>query len=138
MLDTDTVTAPQHNHPAVVARVAATSPAEIFIAIVTCEEQVAGRLHALHGQLSAERLIEAYRRLHQTLHFFSTVNILPFDQAVARQDDEFRRLYRHMGARDRRIAAIAWVNRCTLVTRNTIHFQNIAGLSLENWIDGPG
>lgn len=43
-----------------------------------------------------------------------------------------------MGTKDRRIAAIAWVNRCTLVTRNTVHFQDIAGLILEHWVDVPG
>ena len=137
LLDTDTLTALQHNHPAVVARVEAIPPADLFVAIVSIEEQVAGRLHALHGQLSSNRLVEAYQRLRQTIRFFSTVNVLPFDQAAARQDEEFRRPYRRMGTKDRRIAAIAWVNGCTLVTRNTIHFQNVAGLTLENWVDPP-
>lgn len=138
VLDTDTITALQHAHPAVVARVAEVPPAEIFVAIITCEEQVAGRLHALHGQLSADRLVEAYLRLQQTLHFLATVNILPFDRAAARRDAELRDLYRRMGTRDRRIAAIATVNRCMLVTRNTLDFQVVAGLALENWIDVPG
>lgn len=138
VLDTDTISALQHNHPAVVARIAALPPAELFIAIVTCEEQVAGRLHALRGQLSPDRLVEAYQRLQQTLRFLATLNILPFDHAAARRDEEFRRLYRRMGAMDRRIAAITSVNDCRLVTRNTLHFQNIAGLALENWIDPPG
>ena len=137
VLDTDTITALQHNHPAVVSRVEAVPAVDLFVAIVSCEEQVAGRLHALHGQLSAERLVEAYQRLQQTLRFLATVNILPFNHAAARQDAEFRGLYGRMGSGDRRIAAIAWVNRCTLVTRNTIHFQGIAGLALENWIDVP-
>lgn len=94
-------------------------------------------MHALHGQLGADRLVEAYQRLEQTLRFLATVNILPFNHAAARRDAEFRGLYRRMGAADRRIAAIAWVSRCTLVTRNTIHFDGIAGLALENWIDVP-
>ena len=137
VLDTDTITALQHNHPAVVSRIKATPAVDLFVAVVSCEEQVAGRLHALHGQLSAERLIEAYQRLQQTLRFLATVNILPFNHAAARQDMEFRGLSRRIGTRDRRIAAIAWVNRCTLVTRNTLHFQGIAGLALESWIDVP-
>ncbi len=138
VLDTDTITALQHNHPAVVARVGAVSPEDLFVAIVSIEEQLAGRLHALHGQLSGDRLVEAYQRLYQTLRFFATVNVLPFEQAAAHQDEEFRRLYRRMGAKDRRIAAIAWVNGCTLITRNTLHYQSIMGIALENWIDPSG
>ncbi|MGH2391082.1 MAG: type II toxin-antitoxin system VapC family toxin [Chloroflexota bacterium] len=138
VLDTDTLTALQHNHPGVVARVGSVLPAALFVAIVSVEEQVAGRLHALHGQLSNDRLVEAYQRLHQTVSFFAAVSILPYDQAAARRDEAFQRLYRRMGAKDRRIAAITWVNGCTLVTRNTLHFQPIAGLTLENWIDPPG
>lgn len=137
LLDTDIVGALQHNHAAVVTRVATIAPADVFISVVTCEEQVAGRLHALHGQLSAARLVEAYRRLQQTLAFFATVNILPFDQAAARREEELRLLHRRMGTKDRRIAAIALENRCILVTRNTVHFQSIAGLALDNWIDVP-
>jgi tRNA(fMet)-specific endonuclease VapC len=137
LLDTDTITALQHNHPAVVPRVGAVPPAALFVSIVSVEEQLAGRLHALHGQLSGDRLVEAYHRLLQTVRFFGTVNILPFDQAAARRDEEFRLQYRRMGAKDRRIAAIASVTGCTLVTRNTVHFQNVVGLALENWIDPP-
>jgi predicted nucleic acid-binding protein len=137
VLDTDTITALQHNHPAVVARIGAVSPAVLFVAIVSIEEQVAGRLHALHGQLSGDRLIEAYNRLYQTIRFFSTVNILSFDLAAARLDEELRRLHRLMGAKDRRIAAIALANGCALVTRNILHFQHVTGLTLENWIDAP-
>jgi predicted nucleic acid-binding protein len=51
---------------------------------------------------------------------------------------EFRRQYRRMGAKDRRIAAIASVTSYTLVTRNTVHFQSVVGLAPENWIDPPG
>jgi tRNA(fMet)-specific endonuclease VapC len=137
VLDTDTISALQRNHPAVTARIAALAPTELFITIVTCEEQIAGRLHALHGQLSGDRLIEAYQRLQQTLHFLGSVPILPFDHAAARLDEEFRRLYRRMGTGDRRIAAIASANNCSLVTRNVLHFQNVDGLVLENWIDPP-
>jgi tRNA(fMet)-specific endonuclease VapC len=137
LLDTDTITALQYNHPAVVARVRSVAPIKLFVAIVSFEKQVAGRLHVLSRQLSGEQLVEAYQRL-QTLHFFASANILPFDQAVARRDEHFRQLYRRMGTKDRCIAATAWVHRCTLVTRNIVHFQGIAGLALENWIDAPG
>jgi predicted nucleic acid-binding protein len=138
LLDTDIITALQHNHPTVLARVGAVSPATLFVTIVSVEEQVEGRLHALRGPLSSDRLVEAYHRLLQTVRFFATVNILPFDQAAARKDEEFRRQYRRMGAKDRRIAAVASVTGCTLVTRNTVHFQSVEGLALENWIDQQG
>ena len=135
VLDTDIITALQHNHQAVVAHVEAVSPAALFVTIVSVEEQIAGRLHALHGQLNSSRLIEAYQRLLQTIRFYSAANILSFDQEAAQQDAELRRLHRRMGTKDRRIAAIALVSNCTLVTRNILHFQHIVGLALDNWID---
>lgn len=138
VLDTDTITALQHNHPAVVARVRSVQPSDLFVTIVSFEEQVEGRLHVLHRQLGDDRLVEAYQRLQQTLRFFASANILLYDEAVARRDEELRRAYRRMGTKDRRIAAIALVNRCTLVTRNTIHFQGLVGLNLANWIDVSG
>lgn len=36
------------------------------------------------------------------------------------------------------IGGTAWAARHTLVTRNTRHFQSIAGLKLENWFEPPG
>jgi tRNA(fMet)-specific endonuclease VapC len=35
------------------------------------------------------------------------------------------------------IGGTAWAARHTLVTRNTRHFQSIAGLKLENWFEPP-
>jgi tRNA(fMet)-specific endonuclease VapC len=137
VLDTDVISALQHNHPGLATRIAALPSADLFITIVTGEELMAGRLQALHGQVTGDRLVEAYQRLQQTLRFLATVNILPFDRAAARRDEEFRTLYRRMGSKDRRIAAITSVNNYRLVTRNTLHFQNIMGLALENWIDPP-
>ena len=36
------------------------------------------------------------------------------------------------------IGGTAWADHHTLVTRNTRHFQSIAGLKLENWFEPPG
>ncbi len=35
------------------------------------------------------------------------------------------------------IGSTALAHGLTLVTRNIKHFDNIANLALENWIDGP-
>ena len=49
VLDTDTITALQHNHAAVVARVRSVAPVDLFVTVVSLEEQGAGRLHVLGG-----------------------------------------------------------------------------------------
>lgn len=138
LLDTDTITALQHSLPPIVARIRALPPSELFVCVVSLEEQVAGRLQILHRESRADRLVEAYQRLEQTTRFFSTARVLPFDMAAAHLDERLRRLYRRMGTKDRRIASIALVHRCTLVTRNTVHFHGIVGLFVEDWIATSG
>jgi tRNA(fMet)-specific endonuclease VapC len=135
LLDTDTITALQRNHPVVVARIRAVPPSELFVCVVSLEEQIAGRLQILHRASRSGPLVEAYWRPEQTSRFYSTVQVLPFDLAAASRDEQLRHVYRRMGTKDRRVASIALVRRCTLVTRNTVHFLGIAGLPIENWID---
>jgi tRNA(fMet)-specific endonuclease VapC len=100
VLDTDVISALQHGHPMVLARVGALPSAAVYVTIVSFEEQVAGRLHVLSRQLPVSRLVEAYLRLDQTRHFFSEANVLHFDTAAAQCDESFRRLYPRMGTKD--------------------------------------
>ncbi len=79
VLDTDVISALLRNNSTVVSRVGAVDSSDVFVTIVSLAEQSAGRLSALNkGQLTDERLIEAYLRLRQTLDFFAAANILPF------------------------------------------------------------
>ena len=63
--------------------------------------------------------------------------ILPYDQSAAEWFAENRALLKSQGKSmtyaDGEIAAIAEVNKLTLVTRNTGDFQSYTGLALDNW-----
>ena len=133
VLDTDITSALQHKHPTVVARVADLSSSELFFTVVSFEEQCTGRLSVLNRQLAAAKLIEAYERLGETLAFYSIVNILDYDDDAARIDARLRSLSKRLGTKDRRIAAITLAHGHTLVTRNTVDFQGIPELPIEDW-----
>ena len=65
--------------------------------------------------------------------------ILPYDQSAAEWFAENRALLKVQGKTmtyaDGEIAAIAAVNKLTLITRNTGDFQNYTELVLDNWFD---
>ena len=63
------------------------------------------------------------------------LDIVPFDEAAARQFDELRRQKLRIGSRDLKIAATALVNQTLLLTANRTDFENVSGLRVENWLD---
>lgn len=69
--------------------------------------------------------------------FLSQFVSLPFDNMAAREFGRIRadlaKAGTPIGPYDLQIAAIALVNRLTLVTHNTREFGRIAGLQLEDW-----
>lgn len=133
VLDTDVISALQRTHPLIIARLRTLPPSELFVTIISFEEQIAGRLNVLNKQLTGTQRIEAYLRLRQTLDFYAAANVLLYDERVARIDENLRLSHRRMGTKDRRIAAITLMAGATLVTRNTVDFQGLPGLSLEDW-----
>lgn len=63
---------------------------------------------------------------------------LPFDLAAAERYGSLRakleRTGRRLAGADLRIACVALVNDCTLVTGNLKSFARLEGLSVENWL----
>ncbi len=134
VLDTDTITALQSPDPNVLARIQALPRTDVFVTIVSYQEQTIGRLNALNRQLKSDALIVAYQGLARTLFFYRDANVLAYDDRAARIDDDLRVRLRRMGTKDRRIAAITLAHGHTLVTRNTIDFRDVPGLGLEDWM----
>jgi len=134
VLDTDTITALQSPDPNVLARIQALPRTDVFVTIVSYQEQTIGRLYALNRQLKSDALIVAYQGLARTLFFYRDANVLAYDDRAARIDDDLRVRLRRMGTKDRRIAAITLAHGHTLVTRNTIDFRDVPGLGLEDWM----
>lgn len=134
VLDTDIITALQRFNRSVLARARSLPRADVFVTIVSYQEQTAGQLATLNTQLKPDALIIAYGELAQLLLFYRSANVLAYDNEVSRIDSDLRRQLPRMGTKDRRIAAIALAHGYTLVTRNTVDFQNVPGLSLEDWM----
>ncbi len=134
VLDTDTITALQNPDPNVLARIQALPRTDVFVTIVSYQEQTIGRLNTLNRQLKSDALIVAYQGLARTLFFYRDANVLAYDDRAARIDDDLRVRFRRMGTKDRRIAAITLAHGHTLVTRNTIDFRDVPGLGLEDWM----
>ena len=69
----------------------------------------------------------------------SRLTVLDFDYATAVRAGELRAAWKQAGTpvgyEDGLIAAAALVANLTLVTRNTRHFDHIAGLKVENWFE---
>lgn len=57
-----------------------------------------------------------------------------FDE-YTRQKAVLKRIGRPVGEFDLLIGSTAIAHRLTLITRNTRYFENLQGISLENWID---
>lgn len=89
--------------------------------------------YGAHRSPRKEQILAAFER-----KVFPNVNILPFDRESARLFGILKADLEKKGIGcsepDLRIAAVAIQFKLTLITGNTKHFENIPGLSLENWM----
>lgn len=130
LLDTNTCIGwLRQNHPQIVARIQAQSPADVALCSVVVGELLFG----------VERSDPAHRanngvRVEQLRQQFTS---LPFDDAAAEQYGRIRADLTGrglvIGGNDLLIAAIALTRGCTLVTHNTAEFNRVAGLRTEDW-----
>jgi predicted nucleic acid-binding protein len=65
--------------------------------------------------------------------YFARAQVLPFSAAAADVYDELRRSRVRVGAMDLRIASIVIANQMTLLTRNTVDFERVPDLPIEDW-----
>jgi tRNA(fMet)-specific endonuclease VapC len=78
--------------------------------------------------------VRAYFEFEKILRDFSAMQLLSFDRKAAEVFDELNQQKLRVGAMDLRIAAIAIANQMTLLTQNTVDFERIPGLSIEDWL----
>lgn len=112
---------------ALVARLREHNPGDIFLCSVVKAELIYG---AYHSTRPADNL----RVLEK---FFEPFASLPFDDPCSlvygRMRSDLANLGMPIGPNDLMIAAIALINKLTLVSANTTEFGRVSGLSLENW-----
>ena len=133
LFDTDHVSLHERGHVPLRARLASFAAGEIAVSAVTVEEMLRGRLAVLARRSEDERRVHACEKLLETVHFFATIPVVPFDMACERQFQDLRAMRLRAGSRDLRIAVTALVHNVTLATRNTRDFDRVPGLLLDDW-----
>jgi len=133
ILDTDHVSLYQRRHPQVVARILATSPADLAVTIITLGEQVQGRLAVIRQARAQPDAAHGYLRLGETVEFYQTIEVVDYTTAAGAHFETLRRQGIRIGTQDLRIAAITLAQNAILVSRNTRDFVQVPGLTLEDW-----
>jgi tRNA(fMet)-specific endonuclease VapC len=108
-------------------------PTLVFVSIISFHEQAIGWNAYLQRAKKLEGLIHGYEKFERILLDFSRLNILGFDRKAAEEFEQLKSLGVRIGSMDLRIAATALANDCTVVTRNTVDFERVPGLRLEDW-----
>jgi tRNA(fMet)-specific endonuclease VapC len=108
--------------------------ADQFVAcIVSFHEQTSGWNGYLNSAKKRSDLIRGYSMLRIVLADFSQIKLLDFDIAAAIQFELLRKQGVRIGTLDLRIASIALVHDCTVLTRNLRDFRKVPGLKVEDW-----
>jgi tRNA(fMet)-specific endonuclease VapC len=134
VLDTDIAGFAFQRHPTVLQRLQRLPEDDLVVTtIITFGEDLGGWLPACRRAPDGAARARAYARLQRGLDFYQQWICLPFDEAAATLFDQLHTQKLRVGTNDLAIAAITLAVRGILVTRNTIDFQRIPGLALEDW-----
>jgi tRNA(fMet)-specific endonuclease VapC len=114
-------------------RMALHPPSGFFYSIVSFHEQVLGANLYVSRAQSPAGVVHGYSLLGMVLDTFAKVQVLPFDPPSASLFDSLRAQRVRIGTMDLRIAAIALSRGLAVVTRNTSDFNQIPGLTVEDW-----
>jgi tRNA(fMet)-specific endonuclease VapC len=133
ILDTDCYSLIQRGNPQIIDRIQQIDPNQIYITIITVQEQIKGRFKNIDEAKNSPKLIVSYGWLQETISDFDRLSILPFDEKAYLHYDQFRTQQLRVGSQDLRIAAITMANEGVLVTRNRHDFEKIPNLSIIDW-----
>jgi tRNA(fMet)-specific endonuclease VapC len=127
LLDTNVVVAHLKGNAAVTARLRDRIEDIAVPALVVAELD--------YGAKASARPAENLARLST---FLQALEIVPFDEAAARQYGTLRAHLKTIGKPtgeiDALIGAVALAHGAVLVTHNTPNFENIEGLTVEDWL----
>jgi tRNA(fMet)-specific endonuclease VapC len=138
ILDTDHFTLYRRFHPLIVERIRQTDVGALAITAVTVEEQVNGWLSEIRKASAksanqGERLSWAYSELCQTVQIVSRFRVLNFTVGAHDRFLGLRSQGVRIGTQDLRIASVALDTQAVIVTRNRRDFEQVPGLSIEDW-----
>ena len=133
VLDTDHLTLLRYGQAAVTARVDDTPVDQLATTIVTIEEQLTGWYTQIRKSRDLEKLARSYAGLFQVIESVTLLRVLPFTRPALQRYFELRKLLPRLGKLDLAISAIVLEYNGVLVTRNRRDFEQVPGLSIEDW-----
>lgn len=109
------------------------SPDEIAATVISYEEQTRGWLSYIARARSPEEQVTAYGYLQHHLRVFCAVPLIAFDPSAATIVRQLQEQRVRIGTMDLKIASIALARKAVLLTRNSVDFQKVPGLYIEDW-----
>jgi tRNA(fMet)-specific endonuclease VapC len=139
LLDTNHVTCWQYANSAeyelLRTRLERANDLDVFVSIVSFHEEIVGWNKYLARAKNSPSLVKAYSKFEQILQDFGRMQMLPLDQKAADIfDDLVRQKLGQVRTMDLRIAAIAIANQMILLTQNTVDFERIPNLQIDDWM----
>ncbi len=134
VLDTNINTMLIKKNPLITQRVDAVRKTDaLCTTMISFDESVSGWLPHCHRASNGEKRAEAYEQLYEVWLFYRQMICLPFDKVAGRMFDQFRAQKIRIGTNDLAIAAITLSVNGVLVTRNTVDFERVPNLVIEDW-----
>lgn len=136
VLDTDVLSLLQRRQVALYTRLAAriaSADEEIYVTIVSFEEQTRGWLASAAKARTPEQYATATRRLNEMRLDFEDRAVLLFDDRAVAEFKHLKATKIKIGTMDLRIASIVLASAATLISRNRRDFQQVPGLQVEDW-----
>jgi len=106
---------------------------DFFVTIVSFHEQVAGWYSHLAKAKKQRDIVFAYGMFGEVLADFAALQVLDYDERASVAYSSLVKQRIRVGTMDLRIAAIAIANNMTLLTRNTVDFERVPSLRIEDW-----
>jgi tRNA(fMet)-specific endonuclease VapC len=106
---------------------------DFFVSIVSFHEQVLGWNTYIHRAKVPAGVVHGYGMFQGILADFASMQVLPFDDSAANIFQSLRKQGVRIGTMDLRIASTALAHGLRVLTRNTVDFEQVPGLGIEDW-----
>lgn len=135
-LDSDTFRLFRDGNTKVLATIAQTPYADIYLSGITVEEVANGWFSEINDIRSGKSKVSldfAYGSFLQAVKDVSGFQLLPYSQTAEQRFRELKKVAKNVRAMDIRLAAHAITTGATVVTRNAIDFGRIPGVQFVDW-----
>jgi tRNA(fMet)-specific endonuclease VapC len=117
----------------ILKRIAEVGDSNVYTTIVSFHEIVVGWTKYVKQSNSPQKIVAGYARLEQVLKDFTCAQVLPFSLAASEIFEDFKLRKVRVATMDLRIASIGICQQMTVITRNTVDYERIPGLSIQDW-----